>query len=112
MIFKTCPKCKVTWKTRDDFLKDPALELIGYQANFENLKLGLFLFNHDCKGTLSVNAEKFLDLYDGNVFSQRVTGTNDCPEHCLITENLSPCPAICECAYIREVLQIIKNKKL
>ena len=107
--FGRCANCGFVWPTRASFLKDPALKVIGYQVNFEALKLGLFLFNHTCRGTLSVRAEAFWDLYPGPIFKERATGSAQCPEHCLFQEELSACPAQCECAYVREILQIIKN---
>ena len=44
--FKECSTCFNAWKTRDGFLKDPKIQIIGYQANFKHLELGLLLFNH------------------------------------------------------------------
>ena len=90
-------------------MRDPGIVLIGYQANTEELALGLFYFNHSCKGTLAVNAGDFKDLYDGPVFRHRATGSEDCKGFCLKPDELGRCPAQCECAYVREILQIIKN---
>ena len=102
--FKTCSQCGFEWPTREAFLGDPALDVIGYQANFEALKMGFFLFNHTCKSTLSVRAGEFGDFYEGPVFEARATGGEQCPGYCLNQEELSPCPAECECAFVREIL--------
>ena len=110
-LFKTCPNCGFEWKTRGAFLMDPKLELIGYQCNFKELNLGLFYFNHTCKGTLVIHAAAFEYLYDGRVFESRATGTVECPGFCLHKEELEPCPAQCECSYVREVIQSIRNVK-
>lgn len=108
--FLTCSMCKAVWKTREDFLTDPAIRLAGYQAYFEQLTLGLFLFNHlVCGTTLSIHAERFKDLYTGPIFDHRATGTEECPGHCLNQKNLDPCPVRCECAYIREILQMVRH---
>lgn len=107
--FKTCPCCGEGWKTRDDFLNDCSLDLIGYQVNFESLHLGLLLFNHVCGTTLALPAGTFRDLYAGPVHSGRKTGTEDCPEYCLHKEELRPCPAECECAWVREMIQIVRE---
>ncbi|MCU0560664.1 MAG: hypothetical protein MUD16_10805 [Desulfobacterales bacterium] len=108
--FKTCPLCEATWTDRERFLADPDLELIGYQVDFEDVALGLFLFNHHCCGTtLAIRAKGFRDLYEGPFFSDRKTGTEACPGHCLRCTELSPCPAACECAWVREVLQRIRQ---
>jgi hypothetical protein len=69
MVFKKCMNCGKTWPDRDSFLDDPRILLIGYQADFKDLKRGLFLFNHSCGTTLSLRADLFVDLYDGPIFS-------------------------------------------
>ncbi len=105
--FKVCPMCKKVWRRRNEFLADPAICAIGYMANFQDLKLGLFCFNHEapgCRTTLVVAASHFIDLYEGPPFTQRLTGTQDCPGYCLYKDELRPCPAQCECACVRAVL--------
>ena len=52
--FKRCPMCSFRWETRDSFLEDPDIDLVGYQISFEDLVAGHFLFNHTCKGTLGI----------------------------------------------------------
>jgi hypothetical protein len=90
-------------------MKDPALRIIGYQVSFVYLEEGIFLFNHRCGTSLGVIAGAFRDLYDGPIFSERLTGTDECPQYCMLKDELRPCPAKCECAYVREIIQIIKN---
>ena len=109
IVFKVCSSCKNPWSTREDFLADPGLTLIGYQAHFEELKTGLLYFNHTCGTTIVLDAGVFSDLYKGPVFEERLTGSEQCPGYCLQQSNLQPCPAQCECAFVREVMQIIKN---
>jgi hypothetical protein len=58
---------------------------------------------------LAIRAGAFEDLYNGPVFKKRVTGSEECPEYCLHEDELLPCPNQCECAYVREVIQIVKN---
>ena len=108
-FFKRCSKCQTEWASREDFLRDPDLVIIGYQVSFDDLNEGLFYFNHSCKTTLAIYAREFVDLYQGPIFSIRATGTEDCPGHCLHKSVLKPCPAKCECAFVREVIQIIRH---
>lgn len=108
-LFKRCTKCAVQWRTRDDFLRDPHISLVGYQVNFKILTAGYMLFNHDCKTTLALPAIVFRDLYDGPVFADNLAGGQECPGHCLYDKDLTPCPAQCECAYVRHILQEIKD---
>jgi hypothetical protein len=95
------------WHGRTSFLSDPTLRLIGYQVHFQELTAGLILFNHNCGTTLSVQAKAFQDFYEGPMFTERLTGTEACQGSCLHEDDLRPCPAKCECAYVREVLQVI-----
>ena len=107
--FKICSICNNVWNTRDDFLGDPDIHIVGYQPHFEALVEGLFLFNHSCLGTLSISAGRFASLYDGPVFTERLTGSVDCPGYCLHKNELRPCAAKCECAFVREIIQVILN---
>ena len=108
-MFKLCKKCGQQWSDRESFLNDKNITLVGYQVHFEELSLGLFLFNHSCKTTLSIKAGLFTDLYDGPVFTKKATGSKECGEFCLDQLDLSTCSAQCECAYVREIIQIIKH---
>ena len=108
--FKVCTFCGAPWATREEFIKDPELELVGYQSNFNNLEAGLFLFNHSCGTTIAIPVEKFTDLYNGPIFSEAKTGSDECLGLCKQRRNLQACPVKCECAWVREVLQILKSK--
>ena len=108
--FKKCTFCGYRWPSRKDFLEDPTTNMIGYQVNFGNIHLGFFLFNHlTCGTTLGIPAGKFKDLYNGPVYSEQVLGTKQCPEYCLHENQLDPCPAKCECAYVRDIIQTVRN---
>ena len=108
--FKVCPLCCLVWQTRDEFLADTTVELIGYQVHFTDLKLGYFMFNHDaCGTTMALVAEKFSDMYPGEPFQKRLTGSDACPAYCLHEDELDPCPAACECSYVRDIIQTIRT---
>lgn len=110
LIFKECTCCKNPWYSREDFLGDCKLDFVGYQVNFGNLELGYFLFNHlSCQSTIAVHAVLFRDLYDGPVFSERKTYSDKCPGYCVDRAALDTCDAECECAYIREIIQIVRE---
>lgn len=111
-FFKKCPCCGYVWTTREELLSDPSVKMIGYQVNFEHLELGLFLFKHiysDCGTAMAIEAGDFKDLYNGPIYAKPLRDTDKCPDYCLNKEDLRPCPAECECAYVREVIQIIKH---
>jgi hypothetical protein len=108
--FKTCPLCSKIWSSRKEFLADDDLDLVGYQVNFDELALGLFLFNHRiCKTTLAIRAGLLQDLYIGPVFKERRTGQEGCPGYCLKSTELGGCRAECECAWVRGLLQLIRE---
>ena len=109
-VFKRCTCCDNPWLSREEFLEDSQLDIIGYQVNFANLELGYFLFNHlTCQSTIAVHAGLFSDLYDGPIFSERQTKTENCPGYCGDRDALGPCDADCECAYVREIIQIVRR---
>jgi len=108
-MFKSC-SCGYAWKERPEFLGDARIEMLGYQVDFDHLELGLLLFNHmSCGTTLGVPVADLKDLYDGPVFKRNLHGTEDCPSYCLYQNNLDVCPQECECAYVRQIMQVIKR---
>lgn len=112
--FKTCPMCGTQWADLDQFLDDPSLEICGYMADFGKLERGLFFFNHrieGCHSTLTIFAGQFKDLYNGATYTERRTGKEGCPGYCLEIDQLDRCDAFCECAFNREVIQIIKARQ-
>ncbi len=90
-------------------MDDADIKIIGYEANFKKLEAGLLYFLHTCKNTIALPADVFADLYDGPVFEDRKTETEDCPGYCLNHQRLRRCPAQCECAYIRDIIQMLKK---
>ena len=108
-LFSECLPCGAKWVSRDDFLGDPDVEIVGYNANFDDLLAGTFLFNHACGGTLSLSVRYFNGLYEGTIFTERATGSEDCPEYCLYQEQLDKCLTRCECAFVRNIIDIIKK---
>ena len=112
--FRRCSCCSKAWLDRSDFLLDGDLFLNGYQANFDDLELGWLLFTHllpVCNSTIAVPVHQFADLYEGAIYSERKTGSEECPGYCLEVNNLLPCQNQCECAFVREILQVIKERK-
>lgn len=112
VAFKTCSACGYVWLTWRNFLDDPELVLLGYQVDFDKLETGLFLFNHvraNCGTTLSLKVAEFRHLYNGPVFRERLTGSAGCLGYCLKRDVFKVCPNQCECAYVREILNIISH---
>lgn len=111
-IFQECPYCRRIWLSRNQFLTDPTLVFNGYQADFEAPEMGLFLFTHrtpGCGTTIAMEVRYFQDLYRGPIYIERKSNTTECPGHCLRVFNFERCENRCECAYIRELMQILKG---
>ena len=112
--FKICPMCAFVWKTRDEFLDDNSLDLDGYLTDFDKLEWSLFLFTHNqenCFSTLAIQAKDFLSLFSGKRYTERRAGMAECPGYCLDENQLDRCDAFCECAFNREIIQIIKMRQ-
>jgi hypothetical protein len=112
--FKICPNCFESWQTRDEFVSDDQLELNGYKADFEKLEYGLLFFTHKkagCCSTMALEVFDFKGLYSGTIYTERKTDSKDCPRYCLDKEQLDRCDAICECAFVREIIKIIQDQK-
>jgi hypothetical protein len=113
-IFKRCAKCGAQWRSRDDFIVDPSLELNGYKADFERLEYGLFFFTHkagDCFSTMALETGAFFDMYKGKKYAEIKAGSVECPGYCRDRKELRRCDAMCEGAVVREIIQIISEKK-
>lgn len=107
--FKRCSLCGWSWATRADFLGDPEVRLIGYQAFTEDVAQGFLLFNHRCGTTLALEVLNFQDLHEGVVYSERLAGTPACPQRCFDEKDLEPCPNRCAGAWVRDVLQRVRH---
>lgn len=106
--------CGEVWESRHLFLKDPYLNLIGYQADIEQLEKGLFLFTHDrvqCGTTLSIQVKYLLDLNPGPRYPRMKIGTLECRGFCLEYANLEECDAECEGVFVRDLIKIVKEFK-
>jgi hypothetical protein len=110
--YKTCPKCSQSWNTLNDFLTDSSLDLNGYQVSFKNLDAGLLLFTHmveGCKTTMGVYVRDLGHLYTGVRYTENKALSPECPRYCVDEKRLGRCDAHCECAYVREIIGVIKD---
>lgn len=110
--FRTCSKCGFKWKSRQQFVDDNEIAIIGYQGNFIDMAAGLFYFNHSCKGTFTIRANVFEDLYDGSIFEKSIGGSGSHSDFCLRHKDSRACPVKCECAYVEEITRIFTEKRI
>ena len=111
--FKRCSVCGQSWSTREHFLKDAEIELIGYQPDFDELADGTLMFNHvafGCGTTLELEIGDFEDLVAARRHGRRLDGTEECHGHCLRIRNLERCEAQCDNAWARQVAVEVKAR--
>jgi hypothetical protein len=112
--FLGCSCCDRVWPTRDAFLDDPLLDVVGYQADFLRLGAGYFLITHlarGCGSTLALEVERFADLYLGPRYGPDLRGTAACTGLCGRTEVLVRCRNRCRNAWVRELLRAIVERR-
>jgi hypothetical protein len=110
--FKDCTKCKHAWTTRDEFLHDDEIVLIGFLANNDEFEKGAYLFNHvpagnTCNTSFGLYVSSFLDMYEGKIYDDLKMGTEDCSGHCAKIDVISNCHAHCRNAVAREIMHKI-----
>ena len=112
--FKEC-SCGKKWKTRNSFLQDKKVKIVGYQPDVINHKYNHFLFFHrtkDCGQFFGVRASEFSDLRDGQCPKELCMGQEDCPGYCMDTLDLRVCSVACRNATDREVAARISKRRL
>ena len=112
--FRECD-CGRSWKTRDEFLKDRYVKILGYQPDFVNHKYNHFLFVHRTKGCgqfFAVRASDFGDLREKECPNELCTGHSECPGYCLDTFDLRVCSVTCRNASDRILASKIHNRRI
>ena len=112
--FKTCPGCFISWDSMETFLSDPNLELNGYKADFKDLEYGMFFFTHrtePCYSTMTLMVDDFRSLYFGKTYRGSKALSEECPRYCMDEKQFVRCNALCECAFVREIMQIIVERQ-
>lgn len=110
--FKICTTCSKAWETLEDFLSDPEVSLTGYQVYFEDLGGGLLCFTHlheNCFTMLAIPAKEFTKLSSRPFLASHGKQPACCPGLCMRQGALEPCPVECECLWVREVMQVIRD---
>lgn len=111
--FKICPNCKMIWNSRADFISDDSLDIAGYLFSKKKVDDGIFMFCHridTCGTTLSLKVKVFVDLYDGETYSENLHGTPRCGKLCVDKNNFSDCHNPCANRYVRVILEKLHQK--
>ncbi len=114
MLFKMCTKCRTEWKSRDEFLNSYDIELLGYQADCDQVTEGILLFNHNvpgCESSFGIKMRYFIDLYPGKIASGKKDSAGACRKICLNISESARCEANCDQHFVAEIASIIRNWK-
>ncbi len=112
--FQTCGACKYAWSTWEDFVRDPGVRLVGLQAFQANTDYNLLVFEHRCRGSVSILTPRLRHLLpppspdDPKV---RLLGTHDCRGHCNYLEDQEMCDAACSSARDRKLILLVRQMK-
>ncbi len=109
-MFKHCPKCGEGWHGHSEFLSDPYLLFLGYQASLAAGLEDFFLFSHSrCGRTLALPLEAFVELSSPPVLedSRQVRESGD--EVCLARRSNKPCPHKCSCGFVARTSGLIEG---
>ena len=113
MSFQTCKHCGREWSDRDAFLADAELPLTGCQVDTDAPAHSVIVFDHrapGCGTTLTIRVTDFEDLYTGPRHKVNWAPSAKCFGLCFDPENLDRCSAECSCAYVREILQAVRER--
>jgi hypothetical protein len=113
--FQKCGSCGRRWGEWPDFILDPEIQPIGFQA-FPGLPdSNLLIFEHRCGSSISVLAKRLRHILADSEQAADLPvlfGTNECSGHCRFLENLEGCDRLCINARDRRlILKLLKMKR-
>jgi hypothetical protein len=106
-VYRECQQCGMTWESREELVRDSAIEVAAYHNAMARPEASLILLRHthgECGGTFTVQVGDFRHYYRGVQYAGRLTGTPACSGYCLQEHELRPCDAQCELHWARVVL--------
>jgi len=113
--FQKCGSCGQPWTQWSDFILDPDVRLLGFQAVSGLPDANLLVFEHSCGSSISVLAKRLRHLL-GDVQPESqlpvLFGTDQCNKYCRFLEILAACDRPCANARDRQLIQaVIKMKR-
>lgn len=112
--FRRC-QCGQKWKTRDDFLHDRKVKIVGYQPDFVTKKYNHFLFQHrakSCGQFFGVRASDFGELREKECPNELCAGQEGCPGYCMNTFDLRVCSVTCRNASDRRLASKLRSRRI
>ncbi len=108
--FQRCGSCGELWKDWRDFVLDPRIRLIGFQAFPSLPDANLLIFEHRCGSSVSVQARRLRHLLPDSMQAldlPNLFGSDTCNQHCRSLENLSACDRSCVNARDRQLVLLL-----
>ncbi len=112
--FQRCGSCGALWNEWSDFILDPFIRLLGFQAVSGLPDANLLVFEHRCGSSVSVLAKRLRRLISGSedeTVLPSLFGSNECNQHCRSLENLEACDRPCANARDRRLILTLLNIK-
>jgi hypothetical protein len=110
--FLRCGSCGATWARWQDCLLDAELRLLGLQVVAHLPQANLLVFEHRCRTTVSVLAQRLHPLLEADDAAlPRLYGGDQCSQHCLTLDNLLGCDRRCANARYRRLAQLVAEIK-
>ncbi len=112
--FKTCGSCRKIWETWQDFVLDPGIRILGFQAVEGLSDANLIVFEHRCGSSISLLAKRLRHLLptpDEETRLPVLFGSDECRRHCRLIEDLESCDRPCANSRDRRLIQLLLSMK-
>jgi hypothetical protein len=112
--FKTCGSCRKSWEHWQDFVLDPGVRILGFQAIDSLPDANLLVFEHKCGSSISLLAKKLRHLLDEHGEREKLPvlfGSETCRKHCRLIEDLEACDRPCANSRDRMLIQMLIRMK-
>ena len=112
--FQKCGSCGQMWNQWPDFILDPDVRLLGFQAMPGMPDANLLIFVHACGSTISILAKRLRHILPGSDQAGELPslfGTDTCNKYCRFIENLETCDRHCVNARDRRMILMLLRMK-
>lgn len=112
--FQTCGSCRERWQEWSDFILDPNIRLLGFQAISGLPDANLLVFEHRCGSSISLLAKRLrhiLPVAEAAAEMTSLFGTGQCNQYCRFLDNLEACDRPCANARDRRLILALLNMK-
>jgi hypothetical protein len=113
--FQKCGSCGRVWDEWKEFILDPGVHLLGFQAIATLPDANLLVFDHRCGSSISVLAKRLRHLFpdlDEEPLPASIYDSETCNHYCREIENLETCDRSCANARDRRMIhRLVKMRR-